>query len=109
MPLEDLTGLGYRVSRPPEDMQPPMPATVWGLGRQWNVPLGADEEEFVAAARNHKALRDKLEAAQQYFADAYASWPTMTAGQKDAASRNAMRALTNLIRHVRDDLTSEGA
>ena len=107
MPLEELIDLGYEVTRPPEDMDLVMP-TVWGHGKQWNVVPGQDEEEIVTKARNHAAIYDKLEQAQQYFSDNYANWATMTAQQKDAANRQAQRALANLCRHVRNDLTTEG-
>jgi hypothetical protein len=106
MPLEDLIPLGYEVSRSPEGMAPSN--VVWGFDRQWNAMPDDDEEAIVAEATNHKALYDKLVQAQTYFADNYANWGTMTAQQKDAANRQAQRALTNLIRHVRSDLTSEG-
>ena len=106
MPLEDLIELGYEIARPPEGM--PGSATAWGNGTQFFVNEGDDEEAVVQRARNHHALWTKLGQAQDYFADNYANWATMTAGQKDAANRNAQRALANLIRHVRNDLTSEG-
>ena len=108
MPLEELEDLGYLVTRSPEGMVPAM-GTVYGYGKQWGLmPDGTGEEEIVSEARNHKKLYDKLEQAQDYFADNYANWPTMTNAQKDAAMRNSMRALSNLIRHVRNDLSSEG-
>lgn len=106
MPLEDLADLGYEIARPAEDM--PIGSTVWGHGQQWFVNEGEDEEAIVQAARNHHALWQKLAQAQSYFAENYANWATMTAAQKDAANRNAQRALANLIRHVRGDLSSEG-
>ena len=108
MPLEDLESLGYRVTRSPEDMVPAM-ATVYGYGQQWAIgPGGMDEDEIIRQATVHKKLYDKLEQAQSYFATTYQNWPTMTNAQKDVAMRNAMRAMTNLIRHVRNDLSSEG-
>lgn len=108
MPLEDLEALGYMVTRSPEDMVPPM-ATVYGYGQQWSIgPGNTDENAIIAEATNHKKIYDKLEQAQDYFSTTYKNWPTMTAAQKDTAMRNAMRAMTNLIRHVRNDLTSEG-
>ena len=108
MPLEDLIDLGYEVSRPPEEMLMLSEGTVWGHDRQWTVQPGGDEEEIVLLATNHAKLMDKLEQAQDYFADNYANWGSMTAPQKDAAARNAQRALANLIKHVRKDLTTEG-
>jgi hypothetical protein len=106
MPLEDLEGLGYQVFRTPEGTAPGN--MVGGFDRQWMVMPGMDEEDIVRQATNHKKIYDKLVQMQQYFGDAYTNWPTMTAGQKDTAMRNAMRALSNLTRHVRNDLTSEG-
>lgn len=108
MPLEDLEDLGYTVTRSPEDMMPAM-ATVYGYGQQWGLSIeGDNEEEIVAQAQNHKKLYDKMTQAQDYFAGTFANWGTMTAAQKDVAMRNTQRALANLIRHVRNDLTSEG-
>jgi hypothetical protein len=106
MPLEDLIPLGYEVARAPEDMAPG--DMVWGFDRQWRFMPGQDEEAIVTEARNHKALYEKMEQAQSYFSDNYANWATMTAQQKDAANRQAQRGLANLLRHVRNDLTSEG-
>lgn len=108
MPLEDLIPLGYEVSRPPDDIIPPMMATVWGLGQQWNLATEQDEEEFVTLATNYKALHDKMTQALTYFADNYANWGSMTAQQKDTANRQAQRALANLVRYVRGDLSSGG-
>lgn len=109
MPLEDLTADGYEIQRPPEGEDIlPSPAIVQGHGRVFYVQPDEDEEAIVAQARNHAKLADKMTTAQQYFSDNYANWSTMTNVQKDAANRNAQRALANLIRSVRDDLTSEG-
>lgn len=107
MPLEDLIPLGYEVSRPIPDM-PITQSTVWGNGKQWWLNEGDDEEAFVATVRNYHNLAAKMTQAQTYFSDNYANWGTMTAVQKDAANRQAQRALANLIRYVRDDLSSEG-
>jgi hypothetical protein len=108
MPLEDLEADGYQIFRVPEEMPPG--DSVYGFGKQWiRMPgIGVGEEEIVAEARNHKKLYDKLTQMQQYFADAYSNWPQMNAAQKDTAMRNSMRAMSNLTRHVRNDLTSEG-
>lgn len=112
MPLEDLIPLGYEVFRPPAPEEghpsPPTGASVLGYGRQWNLQPGQDEEAVVTEATNHHTLSTKLVQAQTYFQDNYANWPTMTNAQKDGANRQAQRALANLIRHVRGDLTSEG-
>jgi len=104
--LEDLIPLGYEVARPPEGM--PGQATAWGNGTQFFVNDDDDEEAIVQQAINHQKLWAKMEQAQTFFQDNYANWGTMTAQQKDAANRQAQRALANLIRHVRNDLSSEG-
>jgi hypothetical protein len=107
VPLEDLIPLGYEVSRPVADL-PITDSTVWGHGKQWWLKEGEDEEALVAAIRNYTTLAGKLETAQTYFTDNYVNWPTMTAQQKDAANRQAQRALANIIRHIRDDMSTEG-
>jgi|KBSMisStandDraft_5_1062788.scaffolds.fasta_scaffold86120_4 hypothetical protein len=109
-PLEDLIPLGYQVARPPADA-PVVDATAWreSDGSQFWVRPGDDEEAVVARVRNHVKLADKMEQAQTYFADNFANWGTMTAAQKDAANRQAQRALSNLCRYVRNDLSSEGS
>ena len=109
MPLEDLLDLGYEVYRPAEDIIPPVTASVWGYGKQWNLSPDQDEEEILAEAKNFKTLYDKMTQALTYFSDNYANWGTMTAQQKDTANRQAQRALANLIRLQRGDLTSGGA
>ena len=106
MPLEDLVNLGYEISRVPEGFAPG--DTVNGFGRQWVLMPDGDEQAIVTEARNHAAIYGKLEQAQTFFSDNYANWATMTAQQKDAANRQAQRALANLCRHVRNDLSSEG-
>lgn len=120
MSLEDLTDLGFDVHRAPTDTPTPDMDRVTGYGRSWNrmtVPVvdadgnpvpPADEEEIVTEATNYKALYDKMTQAMSYFGDNYANWGTMTAQQKDGANRQAQRALANLIRYVRGDLTSGG-
>ena len=108
MPLEDLIELGYEVHRPTEDMSPVTGPSVWGFGQSWNLLPDQDEDEIVTLARNHHAIWTKMEQAQQFFSDNYKNWGSMTAQQKDAANRQAQRGLANLIRHVRNDLSSEG-
>lgn len=107
MPLEDLTDLGYTVSRSPEGMLPPM-ATVYGFGQQWNLGTDQDEDDLVKLATNHKGLYDKLVQAETYFGDNFANWGSMTNPQKDTAMRQSQRALSNLARYVRGDLSSGG-
>lgn len=109
MPLEDLTALGFEIYRPiQEDGTPPVMASVWGFGQQWNLSPGQDEEAVVAEVRNHKSLYDKMTQVMSTFADNYANWGSMTAAQKDSANRNAQRALANLVRQTRGDLSSGG-
>lgn len=108
MPLEDLEDLGFIVTRSPPDFVPAM-GTVYGFGQQWGLsPEGDNEDEIIAAARNHKALYDKLTQAMNTFADNYANWGSMTAQQKDTANRQAQRVLANLVRMQRGDLSSGG-
>jgi hypothetical protein len=47
---------------------------------------------------NQDLNRDRLETALTYFAGNYANWPGMTNNQKDAANRQAQRALANVAR-----------
>lgn len=120
MPLEDLTDLGFTVSRT-EKAESIIPGVyVSGFGRSWNLITAdaydadgnllppPDEEEVVAEARNHKTLYDKMTQAMTALADNFNNWPSMTAQQKDSANRQAQRALANLIRQARGDLTSGG-
>lgn len=52
---------------------------------------------------NRRALHDKLTLARDFFGTQYANWPTMTPAQKDAANRQAMRALANLAAYLLRD------
>lgn len=107
MPLEDLIDLGYEIHRAPPDVPAALDG-VSGFGRQWNVLPGQDEEEVVKAATNHAKLFGKMTQAQAYFEENYSNWSSMTAQQKDAANRQAQRALSHVIRSIRNDLTTEG-
>ena len=89
-------------------MLPGTGPTVWGHDRQWMVPEGEDEEEIVKQATNHAKIMGKLNQMQQTFSDNFANWPSMSAQQKDNANRQAQRALANITRHLRNDLSSEG-
>lgn len=51
-----------------------------------------------AAAINRDAIQAELITAVDYFSGNYASWPTMTAADKDKAARNAQRALGRISR-----------
>jgi hypothetical protein len=105
MPLQDLTDIGYQLTEHPGGL-----TLVNGHGRQFSYIDGETDEEMLAQeARNHVAMYEKLGQAQQVFADNYANWGNMTAQQKDTANRQAQRALSNLIRQVRRDFSSEGA
>lgn len=108
MPLEDLIPLGYEVFRPDADAPMPRASMVVGNGQSWGVVHGEDEERLVATVKNHKTLNDKMTQALTFFGDNYRNWATLTAVQKDAANRQAQRALANLIRLQRNDLSSGG-
>lgn len=102
-PLEDLIAAGYQISGPGGDDG--WDAT--GFDRQFHIPP-AGAGGVLAQAKNHAKVYGKLSQAQQLFSDNYTNWASLSAAQKDAANRNAQRALANLIRHVRNDLSSEG-
>jgi len=111
MPLTDLRELGYDVFMPDPEQVLPTGPSVYGYSRNWNLPYNwtpEDEERVVVEATNHKNLSEKLVEAQTYFSNNYKNWPNMSNAQKDSAMRQSQRALTNLIRHVRGDLSSEG-
>lgn len=57
---------------------------------------------------NRKNLEDKLNQAINVFSTNYQNWATMSNAQKDAANRQAQRALANLCRHVLDNYSSSG-
>ena len=65
-------------------------------------------EEIPPERFNRDSQRQKLEAARQTFRDNYANWATMTNAQKDAANRNAQRALGNLLGYVLDQTGDPG-
>jgi hypothetical protein len=105
VPLEDLLALGYEIEREPDSDT----TYIRGHDRIFSSHDGiTDEEALVQRATNHARLTEKMQQAQAYFAQNFADWPNMTAAQKDGANRQAQRALANLIRHVRNDLTTEG-
>jgi hypothetical protein len=58
---------------------------------------------------NRQALHDKLAQAVSYFGGNYTNWPTMTAAQKDAANRQAQRALANLAQFLLGQFGDPGA
>jgi hypothetical protein len=108
MPLSDLEALGLQTATAPVDhLGNPMPGatTAWrygGRNQQWFQAHDETEDEFVARVTKKLAINDKLDQARAYFRTQYTNWPTMTAAQKDAAMRNSMRALANLIGWVQD-------
>ena len=57
---------------------------------------------------NRDSQHQKLEAARQTFRSNYANWAALTNGQKDAANRNAQRALANLIAYLLDHTDDPG-
>lgn len=66
----------------------------------YGVMLSVTEENYdeqLAEAQDRKDQVEILRTAKNYFRDNYVEWPTMTAGQKDAANRNAQRALSAII------------
>lgn len=68
--------------------------------------------EWKAGSRpaNFALLVDKLEQAIPVFRQNFTDWPTMTNVQKDAATRQAQRAIANLLRYVRGiDSAGNGA
>jgi hypothetical protein len=108
MPLSDLEALGLQTSVPALDPAGnPMPGRTTayrygGRGQQWFQELDETEDEFVARVTKKLAIHDKLDQARAYFRTQYTNWPTMTAGQKDAATRNLMRAMANVIGWIED-------
>lgn len=57
---------------------------------------------------NRQALEAKLTAGRDFFRGNYANWATLTAGQKDAAARQAQRAMANLFAYVLDQTQDAG-
>lgn len=67
-----------------------------------------DEPKAGTLSANRAVLEDKLRQAQAYFATAAAEWPNLSAEQKDAVNRNAVRALANLCRVALGTLDDAG-
>lgn len=109
MPLEDLIALGYSVVHP-EQHEDGWPA--FAIVRKGSTAFAVREEEdqeaIVARETNRDALLVKLAQARDFFGGNYANWGTMTAQQKDAANRQAQRALANISRYLLNDLSSAG-
>lgn len=108
MPLSDLQAIGLQVSEPaldPDGNPMPTPTTAWrygGRNQQWFQRPDESEDEFVARVQKKVGLNGKLDQARDYFRTQHTNWPTMTAQQKDAANRNMMRAMANVIGWVQD-------
>jgi hypothetical protein len=60
------------------------------------------------ASANREELRAKLVQARALFRGNYTNWGSMTAAQKDAANRQAQRALANLIAVALDEVADTG-
>jgi hypothetical protein len=71
-----------------------------GFGTDWKSGSPQD---------NHNRQRDKLEQALEFFETNYQNWSSMTAVQKDAANRNAQRAVAGLIRQILGRADTAGA
>lgn len=92
-PFKDL-GFNVWLVNPADDS-----FTVEGMGNGWTVNA-ANYDDALKQAQNRKASRDLLRQARQAFRDNYTNWASMTAAQKDAANRNAQRAIAGLIGDV---------
>ena len=57
---------------------------------------------------NQTQLETKLQQALTYFGGNYQSWDSMTAAQKDAAAKQAQRALANIARFLLGQFDSAG-
>jgi hypothetical protein len=57
---------------------------------------------------NQEKMQAKLQQAVSYFSGNYANWSTMTAAQKDAANRQAQRAVANMARWLLGQFDSAG-
>jgi hypothetical protein len=57
---------------------------------------------------NQAQVRTKLEQSVDFFGGNYRNWGTMTAAQKDAANRQAQRALANVSRWLLGQFDSPG-
>lgn len=62
----------------------------------------------VGRERNRDQLKVKLGAVRDAMRQNYTNWPSMTSAQKDAANRNAQRALANLVAFAADQLDDGG-
>jgi hypothetical protein len=94
--------LGYLVAtKPGEDDITEM--SVYGHGPTYLVTEENYDSTLATTTELHDN-RNQLKAAWNAFHDNYDKWPTMTAAQKDAANRNAQRAIAHLIRNFAEDV-----
>jgi hypothetical protein len=99
-PFQDL---GYTTTMKAEtELSPGEWLYVGGLGQHYQV-TEANYDASLADATQVKGNRDQLKAAWNTFHNNFDNWPTMTAGQKDTANRQAQRALAHLIRNFAED------
>lgn len=120
--LNDLRNLGYTVTEvQPTTPDEPARFSVSGFGFTPLVLYETDESAFtsivaghaVRAAeqtrgRNRDAIQAKLGVIRDVLRTNYTNWPSMTAAQKDAANRNAQRAIANLAALAADQLDDAG-
>lgn len=70
------------------------------------------ERLLTTAVKTQRANRDalvaKLVTVRDTFRTNYTNWPSMSNAQKDAANRNAQRALANLIQMALDQFDDQG-
>lgn len=69
---------------------------------------GAWEQNQTAEATNDSTIRDRLTATLATLESAQTNWPTLTAAQKDAATRQSIRATAGLIRLLLRRLDAAG-
>lgn len=94
--------LGYQVSHKPGQEGAVEEMSVYGHGPTYLV-TEANYDDTLATTTELKGNRDQLKAAWNTFHNNFDNWPTMTAGQKDTANRQAQRALAHLIRNFAED------
>jgi hypothetical protein len=98
-PFEDL---GYEVHQ--VDLLDEPTYFVHGNDNVWTV-TAANYDAALAKAQARNDTRTLMRTARQTFRDNYQNWPTMTNAQKDAANRQAQRALAALINDLLKDDT----
>jgi hypothetical protein len=58
---------------------------------------------------NQQQIQIKLQQAITFFGGNYANWESMSAAQKDAAAKQAQRALSNIARYLLGQFDSSGS